>query len=66
MTGPGPLPTSGSSLRKWAISILVAVVAVDVAARLFVAELPVLIPLGVGLFVVYVLWRLHRRNSSEW
>ena len=65
MNTQGPSPWS-SSLRKGAVSILVAVVAVDIAAHLFVAALPVLIPVGIALSAIYAVWHLHRRNRSGW
>jgi hypothetical protein len=65
MTGSGPSPWS-TSVTKGAVSLLVAVVAIDIAVHLIVAVLPVLIPIAIGLAVVYSAWLFHRRNSSKW
>ena len=53
-----------TSIVQFALAVLVAAVALNLAARLIAAALPVLIPVGVVALIGFGLWRW--RNPRGW
>ncbi len=54
------------ALRRFAISALVAAIALNLAVRLLLAIAPVLLGLVIAVLVSYVTWSVVRFRRSRW
>jgi xanthine/uracil permease len=64
-----PGPDSGrwsSQVLAWALRLLAIAIVLRVAVYLFVSIAPVLIGIGVGMAVIYVLYAVNKVRRSRW
>lgn len=55
-----------TALLKFAISVLVAVVSLNLAVRLLLAIAPVLLGIIIAVLVSYITWSIVRFRRSRW
>ena len=48
------------------VTVLIAALALNVAARLIVAVAPILIAMALVILTVYVGWIMHQRHRGGW